>query len=183
MSFLDLNAYCSVTKFTLFWNTNKGDMEAMPNFCIGINQANKSTHDSLQEKGGVILSGADDTYILGPPQIAFPEVKLHEERLASIGLKLNCSKMKCYIKESKEFEIYHELREAANIPEGFTEGEDGTTLFGRRAYGVPIGSEVFVTEWLKTKGERIRSKSETCWIRIGLRVEIFHRVSASGSSL
>ena len=51
----------------------------------------------------------------------------------------------------------HELREAANIPEGFTEGEDRTTLFGLRAYGVPIGSEVFVTEWLKTKGERIRS--------------------------
>ena len=42
----------------------------MPNFCIGIKQANKSTHASLQEKGGVILSGADDTYILGPPQIA-----------------------------------------------------------------------------------------------------------------
>ena len=135
----------------------QGDMEAMPNFCIGINQANKSTHDSLQEKGGVILSGADDTYILGPPQIAFPEVKLHEERLASIGLKLNYSKMKCYIKESKKSEIYHELREAANIPEGFIEGEDGTTLFGLRAYGVPIGSEIFVTEWLKTKGERIRS--------------------------
>ena len=68
----------------------QGDMEAMPNFCIGINQANKSTHDSLQEKGSVILSGADDAYILGPPQIAFPEVKLHEERLALIGLKLNC---------------------------------------------------------------------------------------------
>ncbi len=66
----------------------QGDMEAMPNFC-GINQANKSTHDSLQEKGGIILSGADDTYILGPPEIAFPEVKRHEERLASIGLKLN----------------------------------------------------------------------------------------------
>jgi len=33
-----------------------------------------------------------------------------------------------------------------NIPEGFTEGEDGTTLFDLRAYGVPIGSEIFVTE-------------------------------------
>jgi len=118
----------------------------MPNFCIGINQANKSTHDSLQEKGGVILSGDDDTYILGPPQIAFPEVKLHEERLASIGLKLNYSKMKCYIKESKKSEMYHLLREAANIPEGFIEGEDGTRLFGLRAYGVPIGSEIFVIE-------------------------------------
>jgi len=110
-----------------------------------------------KKKAGIILSGADDMYTLGPPEIAFPEVKLQEERLASIGLKLNYSKMKYYIKEPKKSEIYHELREAANIPEGFTEGEDGTTLFGLRAYGVPIGSEVFVTEWLKTKGERIRS--------------------------
>ena len=87
----------------------QGDMEAMPNFCIGINQANKSTHDSLKEKGGVILSGADDTYILGPPQISFPEVKFYEE-LASIGLKLNYSKMKCCIKESEKSEMCHELR-------------------------------------------------------------------------
>ena len=65
--------------------------------------------------------------------------------------------MKCYIKESKKSEMYHELREAANISEGFIEGEDATRLFGLRTYGVPIGSEIFVTEWLKTKGERIRS--------------------------
>ena len=58
----------------------QGNMEAMTTFCIGINQANKSTHDSLQEKDGIILSGADDTYILGPPEIAFPEVKLHEKK-------------------------------------------------------------------------------------------------------
>jgi len=103
------------------------------------------------------LSGADDTYILEPPEIAFPEIKRHEERLTSFGLKLHYSKMKCYIKESKKSEMYHELREAANIPEGFTEGEDGTTLFGLRAYGVPIGSEAYVTKWLKIKGERITS--------------------------
>jgi len=41
----------------------QGDMEAMPNFCIGINQANKTTYDLLLEKGGIILSDADDTYI------------------------------------------------------------------------------------------------------------------------
>jgi len=78
---------------------------------------------------------------------------------------------------------YHELREAANISEGSTEGEDGTRLFVLRAYGVPIGSEVFVTEWLKIKGERITSNMlEIYWTRLGLQVEIYHRVSASGSS-
>jgi len=149
----------------------QGDMEAMPtSVYIGINQANKTTHDSLQEKGAIILSGADDTHIFGSPEIVFPEVKLHEERLASIGLNLNYSKMKCYIKESKKSEIYHELREAAYIPEGFTEGEDGTMLFDLRTYRVPIGSEVFVM------------KLESYWTRLGLRVDIFHRVSAFGSS-
>jgi len=67
-------------------------MKAMPNFCRVINETNKSTHDSLQEKGGVIFCGADDTYILGPPEIAFPEIKRHKERLASIGLKLNITR-------------------------------------------------------------------------------------------
>jgi len=82
----------------------QGGMEAMPNCCIGINQTGKSSHNSLQEKDGVILSGADDTYILGPSQIAFPEVQLHEESLASIGPKLNYSKIKYYIKAPMEFE-------------------------------------------------------------------------------
>jgi len=52
----------------------QGDMEAVSNFCIGINQANKINHASLQEKGSAILSGADDTYILRPPGIALSEV-------------------------------------------------------------------------------------------------------------
>ena len=42
--------------------------------------------------------------------------------------------------------MYHGLRKAANILEGFIEGEDGTTLFGLRSYGVQIESVVFVTE-------------------------------------
>ena len=92
------------------------------------------------------MSGADDRYILEPPESAFPEVKLHEEIISSIGLGLNCSKLKWFIKESKESEIYHELREAANILKVFTEGEDGTRLFGLRAYGILTGGEAFVTE-------------------------------------
>jgi len=143
---LSYGPFMKAATYQMDEGVKQGDMEAMPNFCIGTNQANKITHDSRQEEGGAILSGADDTYILGPLEIAFSEVKLHEERLASIGLKLNYSKMNCYVKETKKSETYHELREAANIPEGFAEGEDGTRLFCRRSYGVPIGSEVFVTE-------------------------------------
>jgi len=54
----------------------QGDMETIPNLFIDINQANKA-HALLQEMGGAILNGVDDTYIFGPPEIAFLEVKLH----------------------------------------------------------------------------------------------------------
>ena len=54
----------------------QGDMETIPNIVINIIQANK-THAKLQQMGGVVLNGADNTYIFGPPAIAFPEVKLH----------------------------------------------------------------------------------------------------------
>ena len=52
----------------------QGDMESMANFCLGINKVNKMTLASLKEKGGWLLASANDTYILGPPSVAFPEV-------------------------------------------------------------------------------------------------------------
>jgi len=91
---LGYDPFMKAATYQMDEGVKQGDMEVMPNFCIGINQANKCTHDSLQEKGGVIFSCTDDTYILRPPEIAFPEIKRHEERLASIGLKFNYSKMK-----------------------------------------------------------------------------------------
>ena len=59
-------------KFTATEGEKQGDMESMLNFCIGIDRTNKVTLESLRHKGGWLLAGANDTYILGPPEIAFP---------------------------------------------------------------------------------------------------------------
>ena len=96
--------------FAAIEGENQGDTEAMQNFCLGINKINKITLESLGAKGGWLLTGADDTYLLGPPKIAFPKVKLHEERLQTIELELSYPKMKCYIAEEYCSDAYHHAR-------------------------------------------------------------------------
>jgi len=49
----------------------QGAIESMPLFNLGIYVALKSSHDRIKESGGAILAGADDTYIVGPPDLAF----------------------------------------------------------------------------------------------------------------
>ena len=119
----------------------QGDTEAMLNFCLGINKVNKLTLESIRQKGGWLLAGADDTYILGPPDVAFSEVKLQEERLKLIGLELSYPKMKCFIAEEHRNETYHQAREATGIAEGIIENENGDTFHGVKAYGIPIGTK------------------------------------------
>jgi len=55
----------------------QGDMESMPNFCLSIDKVNKMALLLLKDKGVWLVAGADDTYILGPPSVAFAEVEEH----------------------------------------------------------------------------------------------------------
>jgi len=96
--------------FAVVEGEKQGDMEAMLNFCLGINKANKLTLESIRQKSGCLLAGADDKYILGPPVVAFLEVILHEERLKLIGLELSYPNMKCFIAEEHRNETYHQAR-------------------------------------------------------------------------
>ena len=70
----------------------QGDMESMPTFCLGIHEVNKLTLMSLKDKGGWLVAGADDTYILGPLSVVFAEVREHKVGLETIGLALHYGK-------------------------------------------------------------------------------------------
>jgi len=144
-------------RFAAMEGEKQGDMEAMLNFCLGINKSNKLTLESIRQKGGWLLTGADDTYILGPPDVPFKEVKLHEERLKLIGLELNYSKMKCFINEEHRNETYHQAKEATGIAEGNVEDENGEAFYGVKAYGVPIGTKEYISHWLELKSKKMIS--------------------------
>ena len=79
----------------------QGAVESMPIFTFGIDDANIITNEELREHGGCLMSGADDTYIIGPSEIAFKCLKEHKKRLEEAGLELQTTKTKCYKKNQK----------------------------------------------------------------------------------
>ena len=64
----------------------------------------------MREHDGAILVGADDTYIIGPPEVAFECLYKHKTRLEKPGLQLNVNKTKCYIHEDYRNATYHDHR-------------------------------------------------------------------------
>jgi len=45
----------------------QGAIESMPLFNIGIDETLKLSNSRMNQVGGAVLAGADDTYIIGPP--------------------------------------------------------------------------------------------------------------------
>ncbi len=129
----------------------------MLNFCLGINKVSKFKLESKRQRGGWLLAGADDTYILGPPDVAFKEVKLHEERLKLIGLELNYLNIKCFIDEEHRNKTYRQAREATGIAEEIVENKNGETFYSVKAYGFPIGTKEYIAHWLEMKSKKIIS--------------------------
>ena len=124
--------------FAAMEGEKQGDMEAMLNFCLGIDKMNKLTLESLQAKGRWFLAGADDTYLLGSPDVVFPEVKLHEECLKSIQLELTYPKTKWYIDATHYNDAFHQAWQAAGIVEGTIKNEKGEMQYCVEAYRVPV---------------------------------------------
>ena len=100
------------------------------------------------------MAGADDTYIHGPPSVAFVEVKEHEERLKTIALALHYGKVKCYIADSHRNAEYNLSRKALEIEEGILT-YDNMIHYSIKAYGIPIGDSGFVIRWLSLKSTKI----------------------------
>ena len=132
--------------FTSDEGEQQGAVESMPFFCLGTDKPNNDTNDDLRKHGGALMAGADDTYLIGPPEIVFPLIIKHKERLATVGLKLNVSKTKCYIHEDHRTIGYHELR--GDIPEGYVDGNNSSKAYGIKVYGIPLGSNRYIREVL-----------------------------------
>eukprot|EP00555_Chaetoceros_dichaeta_P012496 CAMPEP_0198272444 /NCGR_PEP_ID=MMETSP1447-20131203/53230_1 /TAXON_ID=420782 /ORGANISM="Chaetoceros dichaeta, Strain CCMP1751" /LENGTH=78 /DNA_ID=CAMNT_0043965619 /DNA_START=33 /DNA_END=269 /DNA_ORIENTATION=- len=64
----------------------QGAVESMPLFTLGTDTAHNLTNNELREHGGALLAGADDTYLIGPPDIIFAYLYRHKDRVAFSGL-------------------------------------------------------------------------------------------------
>ena len=93
-SYVDLGVGPHMTRapFQCKEGEQQGVVESMPFFTLGINTANNQTNDKLRPFGGALVSEADDTYIIGPPHIAFTCLHRHKERVSLSGLSLQLTK-------------------------------------------------------------------------------------------
>ena len=79
----------------------QGSVESMPLFTFIIDDTNNLTNGDLRIRRGVLVSGANDAYLLGPPYAVSPLIEHHKERVSLSGLNLNVNKTKCYIHVQK----------------------------------------------------------------------------------
>ena len=65
----------------------------MPLFIFSIDEDSSIINNEIREHGGALVSGVDDTYLIGPPKVVVDFMLAHRERLSRIaGLKLNLGK-------------------------------------------------------------------------------------------
>ena len=128
-------------------------------FTLGIDTANNETNNELREHDGALISGADDTYIIGPPEIAFTCLQRHKERVAKSGLELQLTKTKAYIHASHRNQEYHLSR--AGIDEGHTIDMNGVKSYGINVYGIPVGSDKYIKAILEKQATRIEKSIDT----------------------
>ena len=83
------------------WNQYQNDF-------LGIHRIHKLTLEFLKaNEGWLVVAGANNTYILCPLSVAFPEVRINEECLKTIRLALHYQTMKCYIASDYRDKEYH----------------------------------------------------------------------------
>ena len=63
--------------FTSDEGEQQGAVESMSLFTLATDDANAETNSELREHGGALVAGADDTYIVAPPAIAFALSLIH----------------------------------------------------------------------------------------------------------
>ena len=104
----------------------QGDVAASALFCLATKAANEATQADIAPSGSKLTAGMDDQTLQGPPDVIFPVIAKHEERLAKVGLVLRTSKSKCYIHPGYRDDSYHQLRLDAGIKEGIATHPDGS---------------------------------------------------------
>ena len=135
--------------------TTQGDPESGPYFNVAIQKYVKAADEELATSGGFARFGWDDGYLCGPPDEVFTTLDrfsfdVHEH----CGLELQRSKTEVLCMEEQL---------PVNTPDGLVRAGsriDGLWEPGIICYGVPIGSEKYVTKMLSNKMDELEQQAD-----------------------
>lgn len=140
------------TPFVCKEGVQQGTLESGPTFTLCMDDANNATNTELQSHRGVLLSRADDTYIIAPPDVAFATLVRHCNRIATVGMQLNFGKTKCYIATEHHSQAFHVYRRY--IVKSSLTNTTGISHHSITAYGIPIGSPGYVFAFLDQRADK-----------------------------
>ena len=127
-------------------------------FCVGLQPELRQVDGELREEGGgAARGGADDCYLMGPPEVAFPALERFKNRIRErLSLKLQREKTEVYCQGDLPANTPPDLPRAGVIVEG-------VFYPGMEVYGVAVGHRSYVQHWLGEKTEEILEVVEkTC---------------------
>lgn len=125
-------------------------------FALGINTASNQMDNKLRPFSGDLVSGADNTYIIGSSHIAFFCLHRHKERVSLSGISLQLTKTQCYITAEKRPPKYHIIQEHIAEGKDITHANCTNDLRGITVYGIPIGTTAFTSNYLEKETERTK---------------------------
>ena len=143
-----------------FWGeaqegTTQGDPLSGPFFCVSIHKEVRKADHSLQNCGGMVRCGWDDGYFLGPKEEVFQALdEFSREVHRSCGLILQVTKSEVYSSSGVM---------PSEAPVGFVKaGAMVVEEFqpGFLCYGVPIGTDEYVTAMLDLKMNELEDEVE-----------------------
>lgn len=135
--------------------TTQGDPESGPYFNVAIQKYVRAADEKLTELGGFARFGWDDGYLCGPPDEVFTTL----ERFSS-DVQEHCG---LELQRSKTEVLCMEEQLPVNTPDGLVRaGSRIDELWepGIICYGVPIGSEKYVSKMLSTKMDELEQQAE-----------------------
>ena len=136
----------------------QGKPTSMAYFCVGLQPELSQVDRELREEGGGLARGAaDDCYIMGPPDVAFLALNRFKERIRyRLSLKVQREKTEVYCQGELPLDTPADLPRAGVIL-------DGVFYPGMEVYGVAVGHNQYVANWLENKVEEIREVvDKTC---------------------
>ena len=122
----------------------QGKPSSMAFFCTGFQPELVEVNTEVREEGeGLARAGADDLYVMGPPEGAYPALARFKTKIrARLSLKLHMEKTEVYCEGDLFACTPPDLPRAGVILEG--------ELFpGMEVYGVAVGHQRYVGHWLE----------------------------------
>ena len=133
----------------------QGDPLSGPFFCVTIHRDVRKADQALRQSGGMVRCGWDDGYFVGPKEDVFKALDVFSRDVnTKAGLVLQVTKSEVYSASGVM---------PTEAPTGFVNaGLEVQEQFqpGFLCYGVPIGTETYVTSMLDTKIKELEGEVE-----------------------